>query len=60
MKRMKWIDLIVGDVRASRENIWKACGYDLDRLCEMLKESQASHSSMVVTRAKLSKRHKVR
>lgn len=57
---MKWIDPIVEDVRASRENIWKACGYDLDRLCEMLKESQASHSSMAITRAELSKRHKVR
>lgn len=57
---MKWIDPIVDDVRASRENIWEACGYNFDRVCEMLRESQASHSSMVVTKAELSRRHKVR
>jgi hypothetical protein len=55
--RMEWTDPIVEDVRASRENIWKACGCDLDRVCEMLRESQASHSSMVVTRAEFSGRH---
>ena len=54
---MKWIDLIVEDVRTTRENIRKACGYNLARVCEMLRESQASHSSMVVTRAELSRRH---
>ncbi len=54
---MKWIDPIVEDVRTARENLWEACGYDLDRLCEMLREGQASHSSMVVTKAKLSGRH---
>nr|QNO41312.1 hypothetical protein LBIJHIGM_00002 [Methanosarcinales archaeon ANME-2c ERB4] len=54
---MKWIDPIVEDVRTVRENLWEACGYDLDRLCEMLREGQASHSSRVVTKAELSRRH---
>ena len=54
---MKWIDPIVEDVRAVRENLWEACGYDLDRLCEMMREGQASHSSMVVTKAELARRH---
>ena len=54
---MKWIDPIVEDVHTTRENIRKACGYNLARVCEMLRESQASHSSMIVTRAKLSGRH---
>ncbi|MCD6207955.1 MAG: hypothetical protein J7J06_08220 [Methanosarcinales archaeon] len=57
---MKWIDPIVEDVRTTRENIRKACGYNLDRVCEMLRESQRAHSSMVVPRAELSGRHRQR
>ena len=53
---MKWIDPIVEDVRTARENLWEACGYDLDRLCEMLREGQVLHSSMVITKSELSGR----
>ncbi|MEA1944670.1 MAG: hypothetical protein U9N07_04980 [Euryarchaeota archaeon] len=55
--KMKWIDPIVDDVRTTRENIRKACGYNLARICEMLRESQRAHSSMVGTIAELSGRH---
>jgi hypothetical protein len=54
---MKWIDLIVDDVRTTRENIRKVCGYNLARVCEILRESQRAHSSMIVTRAEFSGRH---
>jgi len=54
---MKWIDPIVEDVHTTRENIRKACGYNLDRVCEMLRESQRAHNSMIVTRAKFPGRH---
>ncbi|MBU1781761.1 hypothetical protein KKD87_00095 [bacterium] len=41
------------EVRTARENLWRECNYDLDQLCERLREKQISHGLQVVTKAEL-------
>ena len=38
-------------------DVMSLTSYDFDRVCEMLRASPASYSSMVVTRAELSRLH---
>ena len=39
-----WEDPIVAEVRRARERIFAECGYDLDKLAERLRESEAARS----------------
>ena len=36
-------DPIIAEIRAGREEFARRAGYDMDRLCEMLRENQQRH-----------------
>lgn len=46
-----WNDPIVRDVRAAREALFAAAGYDLEVLSKRLCEEQAASAARVVSRA---------
>ena len=48
MKTQIWTDPIVEEVRATREALARECGYDMDRLAEMLMKSQLRHGDNLV------------
>lgn len=44
-----WTDEIVAQVRAAREQIFAECNYDLNKLANRLRESQAASGQVAVT-----------
>ncbi len=45
-----WVDPIVSEVRAAREALLAEAGYDLHKLCEMLRTRQSAAGRRVVRR----------
>jgi hypothetical protein len=50
------LDPIVAEVRARRAEVMKACGYDLDRFVERLRQYQLEHPERLVTKEQLDER----
>ena len=46
-----WDDPIVSEVRRVREAIFAAADFDLDKLCQRLRQEQTDSGRQVVTRA---------
>jgi len=44
-----WMDPVVAEVRAVRERLFAEAGYSLERLGEMLRETQATSGHEVIT-----------
>lgn len=44
-----WTDEIVTEVRSAREQLFAACGYDLKKLAQRLREAQETSGRAVVT-----------
>lgn len=44
-----WTDEIVAEVRSAREQLFAACGYDLKKLAERLREAQEASGRAIVT-----------
>lgn len=49
-------DPIVAEVRASRAELMKQCGYDLDRFVERLRQYQQEHPELLLTKEQLDAR----
>lgn len=47
-----WKDPIVEEIRAAREELFAACGYDLDKLVARLREDELQHSRASVSYSK--------
>lgn len=44
-----WTDEIVAEVRSAREQLFAACGYDLEKLADHLRRAQKASVRAVVT-----------
>ena len=50
VKRTDWQDPIVAEVRAAREALFAAAGYDIEEFCRRARAAQANSGHPVVTR----------